>query len=106
MTDFSRWKPWCRLALPLPLPLLVFCGTAMAQEVAAPVSRTARSAIGQVGQRQDQAIINTRPLVRVESRIQNRVSSRIASRLDRNYDPRSGTAAYTSAAEQAGTQPR
>lgn len=53
--------------------------------------RTARSSVGQVGQRQtrnttaDQTGI--KPMARIESRIQNRVQNRIRNRIDRNYDP-------------------
>lgn len=50
---------------------------------------TARSSIGQVGQRQqrEQELGGVRPGLRIQNRIQNRVQSRLSLRIDRNYDP-------------------
>ena len=53
---------------------------------------TARSSIGQVGQRQTRDTAaqqaGIKPMARIASRIQNRVQSRIRNRIDRNYDSR------------------
>jgi len=56
-----------------------------------PSGRTARSSVGQVGQRQsrDTAAQQTgvKPMARIANRVQNRVQSRIRNRIDRNYHP-------------------
>jgi hypothetical protein len=67
---------------------------------------TARSSVGQVGQRQtrDTAAQQTgiKPMARIASRIQNRVQSRIRDRIDRNYDPQANaTDPFVVAGEQA-----
>lgn len=73
--------------------------------------RTARSSVGQVGQRQtrdsagEQAGI--KPMARIASRIQNRVQNRIRNRIDRNYDPQAGaTDPFAVAEDQARTSGR
>lgn len=73
--------------------------------------RTARSSVGQVGQRQtrdtaaEQAGI--KPMARIASRIQNRVQNRIRNRIDRNYDPQAGaTDPFVVAEDQARTSGR
>jgi hypothetical protein len=57
-----------------------------------PSGRTARSTVGQVGQRQTRETAaqqaGIKPMARVASRIQNRVQNRIRNRIDRYYDPR------------------
>lgn len=52
--------------------------------------QTARSAIGQVGQRQrrDDVTSIVNPMQRLATRIQNRVQTRARNRLDRYYDAR------------------
>lgn len=78
-----------------------------------PSGRTARSSIGQVGQRQtrdtaaDQAGI--KPMARIASRVQNRVQNRIQNRIDRHYSPQaSATDPFAVAEDQAreGSRPR
>lgn len=71
-----------------------------------PSGRTARSSVGQVGQRQtrdtaaDQAGI--KPMARIASRVQNRVQSRIRNRIDRYYSPQANaTDPFAVAGEQA-----
>lgn len=55
---------------------------------AASVGRVARSAVGDVGQRQTRENSElSRPLQRISNRIQNRIQSRLRNRIDRNYDP-------------------
>lgn len=73
--------------------------------------RTARSSVGQVGQRQtrdsaaEQAGI--KPMARIANRIQNRVQNRIRNRIDRNYDPQAGaTDPFAVAEDQARTSGR
>lgn len=57
-----------------------------------PSGRTARSSVGQVGERQtrDAATqqLGIKPMARIVSRIQNRVQNRIRNRIDRFYDGR------------------
>ncbi|MCI4655874.1 hypothetical protein [Sphingomonas aquatilis] len=50
---------------------------------------TARSSIGQVGQRQqrEQELSGIGAGLRIQNRIQNRIQSRLSLRIDRNYDP-------------------
>lgn len=76
-----------------------------------PAGRTARSSVGQAGQRQtreaaaEQAGI--KPMARIASRIQNRVQNRIRNRIDRNYDPQAGaTDPFVVAEDQARTSGR
>lgn len=76
-----------------------------------PTGRTARSSVGQAGQRQtreaaaEQAGI--KPMARIASRIQNRVQNRIRNRIDRNYDPQAGaTDPFAVAEDQARTTGR
>lgn len=49
--------------------------------------KVAKSAVGQVGQRQQRGDVTHSPMARIESRIENRVQSRLRSRIDGNYDP-------------------
>lgn len=78
-----------------------------------PSGRTARSSVGQVGQRQtrdtaaDQAGI--KPMARIASRVPNRVQNRIRNRIDRYYSPQANaTDPFAVAGEQAskGSRPR
>lgn len=71
-----------------------------------PSGRTARSSVGQVGQRQtrdtaaDEAGI--KPMARIASRVQNRVQNRIRNRIDRYYSPQANaTDPFAVAGEQA-----
>ncbi|ODP39082.1 hypothetical protein [Sphingomonas turrisvirgatae] len=71
-----------------------------------PSGRTARSSVGQVGQRQtrdtaaDQAGI--KPMARIASRVQNRVQNRIRNRIDRYYSPQANaTDPFAVAGQQA-----
>lgn len=79
---------------------------------AAPDTRagqTARSSVGQVGQRQtrEQAAPSIEPMGRIASRVQNRIQSRIHNRIDRYYDPRANaTSPFATAGEQARTAGR
>lgn len=76
-----------------------------------PTGSTARSSVGQAGQRQtrdtaaEQAGI--KPMARIASRIQNRVQNRIRNRIDRNYDPQANANdPFITAEEQARTSGR
>lgn len=65
--------------------------------------RTARSAVGEVGQRQ--TVYQTQgitPMARLSNRIENRIQLRIRNRIDRDYqaDP-SSVAAIATAEQQA-----
>lgn len=67
---------------------------------------TARSAVGQAGQRQsrEQVAMDTgiEPMGRINRRIQNRVQSRIRNRIDRYYSPQANaTSPFAVASEQA-----
>ncbi|MDG5973003.1 hypothetical protein JAGODDHD_03773 (plasmid) [Sphingomonas paucimobilis] len=67
---------------------------------------TARSAVGQAGQRQsrEQVAVDTgiEPMGRINRRIQNRVQSRIRNRIDRYYSPQANaTSPFAVASEQA-----
>lgn len=71
-----------------------------------PSGRTARSSVGQVGQRQtrdtaaDQAGI--KPMARIANRVQNRVQNRVRNRIDRYYSPQANaTYPFAVAGEQA-----
>ena len=68
---------------------------------------TARSTVGQTGQRQNREQIaqdaGIEPMGRINSRVQNRVQSRIRNRIDRYYDPQANAA---SPFEVAGDQAR
>jgi hypothetical protein len=71
-----------------------------------PSGRTARSSVGQVGQRQTRDIAadqtGGKPMARTESRVQNRVQNRIRNRIDRYYDPRANaTDPFIVAGDQA-----
>lgn len=71
-----------------------------------PSGRTARSSVGQVGQRQtrDTAAqqVGTEPMARIASRVQNRVQNRIRNRIDRYYNPQANaTDPFVVAGEQA-----
>ncbi len=75
--------------------------------------RTARSSVGEVGQRQTResaaAEAGIKPMARIASRIQNRVQNRIRNRIDRNYDPlANATDPFAVAEDQArsGSRPR
>lgn len=65
--------------------------------------QTARSSVGQVGQRQTRETESNstglKPMARISSRISNRVQNRIRNRIDRNYDPQTGAADPFAAAE-------
>lgn len=65
--------------------------------------RTARSSVGQVGQRQtgetDAESVGLNPMGRLSTRVQNRVQNRIHNRIDRNYDPQQNAAAPFAVAE-------
>ncbi|MCP3732913.1 hypothetical protein M9978_21075 [Sphingomonas sp. MG17] len=54
--------------------------------------RTARSSVGQAGQRQTRDTVaeqaGIKPMARIVSRIQNRVQNRIRNRIDRNFSPK------------------
>lgn len=56
-----------------------------------PSGRTARSSVGQVGQRQTREAASqqtgVKPMARIANRIQNRVQNRIRNRIDSNYNP-------------------
>lgn len=72
---------------------------------------TARSSVGQVGQRQtrDTAAERTgiKPMARIMSRVQNRVQNRIRNRIDHNYDPQANaTSPFITAEDQARTSGR
>lgn len=76
-----------------------------------PSGRTARSSVGQVGQRQTRDTAaqqaGIKPMARVANRIQNRVQNRIRNRIDRYYDPRANaTDPFVVAGEQARTSGR
>jgi hypothetical protein len=68
---------------------------------------TARSTVGQVGERQTPEQLGRdagiEPMARITSRIQNRVQSRIRNRIDRYYDPQANA---TSPFDVAGNQAR
>lgn len=49
--------------------------------------QTARSSVGQVGQRQTREQVENEPLGRIANRVQSRVQSRISNRIDRYYNP-------------------
>ena len=71
-----------------------------------PSGRTARSSVGQVGQRQTRDTAaqqaGIKPMARIASRIQNRVQNRIRNRIDRYYDPRANaTDPFVVAGDQA-----
>lgn len=73
--------------------------------------RTARSSVGQVGQRQTRdtaaAQAGIKPMARIASRIQNRVQNRVRNRIDRDYDPLAGaTDPFAVAEDQARTTGR
>ena len=73
--------------------------------------RTARSSVGQVGQRQTRdtaaAEAGIKPMARIQNRIQNRVQNRIRNRIDRNYDPQANaTDPFVVAEDQARTSGR
>lgn len=72
---------------------------------------TARSTVGQTGQRQtrDQlaADAGIEPMARINSRVQNRVQSRIRNRIDRYYDPQANAVSpFVVAGDQARTAGR
>lgn len=80
--------------------LLLMTASVQAQEDTHP-GQVAESAVGQVGQRQTAAAIETGPMGRVNTRIQNRVQNRIRNRVDRSYDPTANTTSpFKVAAEQ------
>lgn len=71
-----------------------------------PNGRTARSSVGQVGQRQTRDTAaqqaGIKPMARIANRVQNRVQNRIRNRIDRNYDPRANaTDPFVVAGDQA-----
>ncbi len=68
--------------------------------------RTARSSVGQVGERQTRDAAaqqaGIKPMARIESRVQNRVQNRVRTRIDPYYDPRANaTDPFVVAGEQA-----
>ncbi len=67
-----------------------------------PVSQTAESSAGQVGQRQTREKVapNINPAGRTNSRIANRVESRIRNRIDRYYDPQANATSPFKVAEE------
>lgn len=72
---------------------------------------TARSTVGQAGQRQSREQIaqdaRIEPMGRINGRIQNRVQSRIRDRIDRYYDPQANAASpFEVAGDQARTAGR
>lgn len=72
---------------------------------------TARSTVGQTGQRQNREQIaqdaGIEPMGRINSRVQNRVQSRIRNRIDRYYDPQANAASpFQVAGDQARTAGR
>lgn len=72
---------------------------------------TARSTVGQVGQRQTREQLaqdaGIEPMARINSRVQNRVQSRIRNRIDRYYDPQANaTSPFDIAGDQARTAGR
>lgn len=60
-----------------------------------PSGRTARSPVGQVGQRQSSDVAaqqaGIKPMARIANRIQNRVQNRIRNRIDDSYNPQANT---------------
>ena len=73
---------------------LLGCGAlAVAQD--ARLAQTARSSVGQVGQRQTraQAAASIQPMGRIATRIDNRIQSRLHSRIDPTYDANDDAAA-------------
>lgn len=78
-----------------------------------PSGSTARSSVGQVGQRQTRDTTaqqaGIKPAARVANRVQNRVQNRIRNRIDRYYEPRANaTDPFVVAGEQVrarGRQP-
>lgn len=76
------------------------------------VGEVARSAVGQVGQRQTggESAPSIVPTARLNGRIANRVQSRIRNRIDRYYDPQANAASpFKVAGDQAriaGRSPR
>jgi hypothetical protein len=72
-----------------------------------PAGRTARSSVGQVGQRQTSdtaARAGIKPMARIANRVQNRVQNRIRNRIDRYYDPQANaTDPFFIAGERART---
>lgn len=76
-----------------------------------PSGRTARSSVGQVGQRQtrDTAEQQTgiKPMARITSRVQNRVQNRVRNRIDPYYDPQANaTDPFVVAGDQVRTSGR
>ncbi len=67
---------------------------------------TARSIVGQAGQRQTREKVaqdaGIEPMARINGRIQNRAQTRIRNRIDRYYDPQANAASpFEVAGEQA-----
>lgn len=102
----SKPKSWVASSLAIVLGFATAGGPALAQDsrdeeaqqgttvqrrpVEAPIGQTARSTVGQVGQRQkrDEAASTANPMQRLATRIQNRVQNRVRNRIDRYYDAR------------------
>lgn len=68
--------------------------------------RTARSAVGQAGERQTRDTAaqqaGIKPMARIANRVQNRVQNRVRNRIDRYYDPRANaTDSFVVAGDQA-----
>lgn len=111
MTRRSRTKR--RLALRIGCAAFVWLwgmAPAVAQDASeleeVPVARTARSSVGQVGQRQTRQEVA--PAVdqmgRINNRVPSRVQSRIRNRIDRFYDPRANAESpFAIASDQART---
>lgn len=73
----------------------------MAQDATS--GRLARSAVGEVGQRQTRAEASAQglaPTARLQNRIRNRIQSRLDNRIDRNFSPQENASAVFEAATQ------
>jgi hypothetical protein len=70
----------------------------------ATIGQTARSSVGQAGQRQtrDRPVAGIQTVTRVDARVQNRVQSRIRTRIDRVAGAQTdSTLSFRTASEQA-----
>ena len=90
----------------LAMVMIALLGTIPASAQEQSEARVAESAVGEVGQRQTSAQLDTvsQPLGRIDNRIRNRVQSRIRNRVDRFYDPQANaTSPFTVASDSART---
>lgn len=74
--------------------IVALLGSIGSASLTAQTGQVARSAAGQVGQRQtrEQAAAKVAPMsVVANGRIQNRIQSRLRARIDRYYDPQANT---------------